>query len=333
MEVIRHRNQVTESDVKLERQLQLLAKEWKNPDMDGVWYAFAAEITRQAMETYRFVDLTPLILRSTTLPRNAHFIVFKDLLGYTATTVSAGGTRQAFRLKKTRTRQPIPDEFENATIELYQEDIINGNYGSVASIREGIRDALAKKKMATVLNELHTYVNTDDVAGDVDGTYGYTASGNQNYLYTGSYTLDKNVVDVAIRKDIARAGAVRAIIGHPDYLLPICDFSGFLANEATPGQKEELQRRGWIGTYRGCNVITIPEYYDDKYNRYTWDTNNVYIIGDRMGEIANIYGIEAVTHFEAMRSARFIGGDQKYVVLAQDPELRYGFRIQMGAAT
>jgi len=332
MDVIRHRTQESEADAKLEKQLKRLAEDFKNPEMNGAWHAFAAEITRQAMDEFRYVDLTPLILKSTTLPRNATRIVFKDLDGFTATTVSAGGIRQSFRLKKSRSIVYIPDEYENATIELYQEDIINGNYGSVASIREGIRDILAKKKMAKVLNELHTYVNGDDIV-DVDGTYGYTDAGNENYIYTGGYELDKGTLDFALRKVIARTGGVKAIVGHADYLLPICDFTGFLANEATPGQKEELQKRGWIGQYRGANVITIPEFQDDKYGRYTWDTNNVYIIGDRMGEIANIYGIEAVSDFQAMRSVRFVGGDQKYVVLAQDPELKRGFRIQMGAAT
>ena len=324
--LIRNSNGGSKEDKALAKWMKKLAKNWKDPAINAEFHALAREITRQVMEEYTFNDITPYILQSTTLPRDTHKIVFKDLKGYTATTVSSGGRRNQFRLDKTRSVVWIPDEYENATVEVWEEDVREGNYGSIADIREGIRDALLYKKQARVMEEVHRLCNQADVA-DWDGTD--TAAGNQNFIYNPGSTLNKHAVDYAIRKVIGRTGGVVSIVGHADYLLQISDFPGFLLNEGTDKQKSQLQERGWIGKYRGANVVTIPEYKDDKYAQQVWDPYNVYIIGNGMAELATLFGIEAVTDHEAMRSVRLIGADQKYVVLAQDPQLKRGFRIQM----
>ena len=321
-------------DQKLQRWLTHLADNWKDPAINAEFHALAREISRQIMKEYSFYDITPYIFVQTNLPRDTHKIVFRDLKGYTATTVSAGGRRQQFRLDKTRSVIWIPDEYDNATVEVYEEDLREGNYGSVADIRAGIRDALLHKKLATVMEELHRICNsTEDLAGTVtDGTAVSTtgAVGNQNYLYNPGSNLNKAAIDFAIRKVIGRTGRVVSIVGHPDYLLQIADLPGFIANrEAIDDQRNQLQRRGWIGYYRGANVVLVSEYYDEKYNKQVWDPYNIYIVGDGMAEIATLYGIEAVSDYDAMRSVRMIGADQKYVVLSQDPQLKRGFRIQM----
>jgi len=317
-------------DERLQKWLVSLADNWKDPSINGEFHALAKEITRQVMEEFSFVDLTPHILESSNLDRDVHKIVFKELGGYTATTVSSGGRRQQFRLDKSRSVIWIPDEYENATVEVLEDDLREGNYGTIADIREGIRDALAHKKLARVMEELHRICNYSEDQANWDGTDS-AAAGNSNFIYQPGSTIHPHALNYALRKVIGRTGRVVSIVGHPDYVLQIADFAGFLANEATPGQKEQLQQRGWIGKYRGANVIAVSEYEDKKYGNQVWDPYNIYIVGAGMAEIANIYGVEAVTDFEAMRSVRLIGGDQKYVVLSQDPQLKRGFRIQMDA--
>ena len=324
--LIRNSNMGSKEDKALAKWMKKLAANWKDPAINAEFHALAREITRQVMEEYTFSDITPYILQSTTLPRDTHKIVFKELGGYTATTVSAGGRRNQFRLDKSRSVIWIPDEYENATVEVWEEDVREGNYGSIADIREGIRDALLYKKQARVMEEVHRLCNQADVS-DWDGTD--TAAGNENFIYNPGSTLNKHAVDYAIRKVIGRTGGVVSIVGHADYLLQIADFPGFLLNEGTDKQKAQLQERGWIGKYRGANVVIIPEYQEKKYAQRVWDPYNVYITGNGMAELATLFGIEAVTDFEAMRSVRLIGGDQKYVVLSQDPQLKRGFRIQM----
>lgn len=328
--LIRNTGVTSEQDKKLGKWLTHLADNWKDPAINAEFHALAREISRQVMESYEFYDITPAILEQTTLPRDTHKIVFRELKGYTATTVSAGGRRQQFRLDKTRTVTWIPDEYENATIEVYEEDLREGNYGSVADIREGIRDALIHKKLATVMEELHRICNFDEDVANWDGTDS-AAAGNANFIYHPGATLNKHALNYALRKVIGRTGRVVSIVGHPDYLLQIADFPGFIPYEAIDDQRNQLQRRGWIGYYRGANVVTVSEYYDKKYNKKVWDPYNIYIIGDGMAEVATLYGIEAVSDFEPMRSVRLIGADQKYVVLSQDPQLKRGFRIQMDA--
>lgn len=318
----------SKEDKALAKWLKKLANNWKDPAINSEFHALAREITRQVMEEYNYYDITPYIFQSTTLPRDTHKIVFRDLKGYTATTVSAGGRRNQFRLDKTRTVVWIPDEYENATVEVWEEDVREGNYGSVADIRDGIRDALLFKKQARVMEELHRLCNQGDVS-DWDGTD--TAAGNENFIYNPGSTLNVHALNYAIRKVIGRTGGVVSIVGHPDYVLQIADFPGFLLNESTDKQKSQLQERGWIGKYRGANVVMVNTYIDqkDKYAQQLWDPYNIYVVGNGMAELATLYGIEAVTDFEAMRSVRLIGGDQKYVVLSQDPQLKRGFRIQM----
>jgi hypothetical protein len=121
-------------------------------------------------------------------------------------------------------------------------------------------------------------------------------------------------------------GGVFSIIGHATKVNPIMKFTTFQA--IMPEQlKLDYWRSGFIGLYRGANIVKLPTVADKKYDIAPTDPNSVFVMGAGLGEIAQIRGVTAMTWDDPARDVQFISAQHKYVVLTWQP--KGGFRIRL----
>jgi hypothetical protein len=97
-------------------------------------------------------------------------------------------------------------------------------------------------------------------------------------------TLDTNIAAV---KDAIKPNGMGpqpvTIIGRASMTDQISDFAGF-TNEA----QEEIRLRGRLGTYRGCNVVTVNNYTDEDGASYI-PNNELWVFGGNVGKFI-MYG-------------------------------------------
>jgi len=291
--------------------------DWRNPGSQEDRYMFAKEIIRQAEDLVTLVDPTPLMLEQKTYAPNVTNIKFKDLVGFEAHAVTAGGHKEAIRIDNEIVSMPIPRRYDHVTIEMLKEDLELGTYGDLSDIREGIADALLRKKINAVWTACNDAITMTDVTG---------GSGNGNLIRLSGGSLTEEAVDYAIDKMDAEGGGVYSIIGHPTKVNPISKFTNFQA--VMPEKvKYDLWRTGYIGLYRGANIVKLPAVPDKKYGLAPTDENSVFVMGGGLGEIAQIRGLTADTWDRPENDVQFISAQHKYVVLTWQPKGAFRLRL------
>lgn len=295
--------------------------DWRDPGSESDRYVFAKEIVRQAQDLIDLVDPTPLMLNQTSYDPSVTNIKFTDVVGFEAHAVTAGGHKEAIRIDNEIVSMPIPRRYDHVTIEILKEDLQLGTYGSIAGIREGIADALMRKKINAVWAACNDAITSADMA-DWTGT----AAGNENYISLAGGALTEDALDHAIDKMDSDGGGVYSIIGHPTKVNPIVKFTTF--QTLMPERlKLDYWRTGYIGIYRGANIVKLPSVPDKKYDIAPTDAFAVFVLGAGLGEIAQIRGLTAMTWDDPARDVQFISAQHKYVVLTWQP--KGGFKIRM----
>jgi hypothetical protein len=292
---------------------------WRNPASEEQRYLFAAEIVRQAEDLVTLVDPTPILLEQKTYEANVTNIKFKDVVGFEARTVTSGGHKEAIRIDNEIVSLPIPRRYDHVTIEMLTDDIEEGTYDDIAGIREGIAEALLRKKINTVWSACNDAITRSDVTG---------GSGNDNLIMLSGGALTEAALDYAIDYVDAEGGGVYSILGHPTKVNPISKFTTF-QTIMPETQKLDYWRTGFIGLYRGASVIRLPSVVDKKYGIAPTDANSVFVLGAGLGEIAQIKGVRASTWPDESRNIQYISAEQKYVVLTWQP--KGAFRLQLYA--
>lgn len=298
--------------------VMLQSIDWRDPASESDRYMFAKEIVRQAEDLVQLVDPTPLMLNQTSYDPSVTNIKFTDVVGFEAKAVTAGGHKEAIRVDNEIVSMPIPRRYDHVTIEILKEDLELGTYGSIAGLREGIADALLRKKINAVWAACNDAITSADLTGQ--------STGNDNYISLPGGALTEDAVDYAIDKMDAEGGGVYSILGHPSKLNPISKFATF--QSIMPERlKLDYWRTGFIGLYRGANLVKIPAVVDKKYNIAPTDAYSVFVLGAGLGEIAQIRGMTASTWDDPARDVQFISAQHKYVVLTWQP--KGGFRIRL----
>jgi len=292
--------------------------DWRDPASESQRYLFAKEIVRQAEDLIDLVDPTPLMLNQTTYDIGVTNIKFKDVVGFEAHAVTAGGHKEAIRIDNEIVSMPIPRRYDHVTIEILKEDLQLSTYGDLAGIREGIADALLRKKINAVWAACNDAITSTDLTG--------LSTGNGNYIALAGGSLTEAAVDYAIDKMDAEGGGVYSILGHSTKVNPISKFSNFqtMMPEAL---KLDYWRTGFVGLYRGANIVKLPSVIDKKYDIAPTDAYSVFVLGAGLGEIAQIRGVTAMTWDDPARDVQFISAQHKYVVLTWQP--KGGFRIRL----
>lgn len=291
--------------------------DWRNPASEADRYLFAKEIVRQAQDLVELVDPTSLMLEMKTYDPSVTNIKFKDVVGFEAHAVTAGGHKEAHRIDNEIVSLPIPRRYDHVTLELLKEDLELGTYGDIAGIRTGMAEALLRKKINAVWTACNDAITMTDVTG---------GGGNGNLIRLAGGALTEEAIDYAIDMMDSEGGGVFSIIGHPTKVNPIIKFSGFQAIMPET-VKQDYWRTGFIGKYRGANIVRLPSVVDKKYGIAPTDENSVFVLGAGLGEIAQIKGLKADTWDEPSRDIQFLSAQHKYVVLTWQPKGAFRLRL------
>jgi hypothetical protein len=291
--------------------------DWRNPNSEEQRYIFAKEIVRQAQDLVELVDPTSLMLDQKTYDPSVTNIKFKDVVGFEARAVTAGGFKEAIRIDNEIVSLPIPRRYDHVTIEMLKEDLELGTYDDIAGIREGIAEALLRKKINAVWTACNDAITMTDITG---------GSGNDNLIRLKGGALTESALDWAIDKMDSDGGGVYSIIGHPTKVNPIVKFSTF---QTIMPEKVKLDywRTGYVGIYRGASIVKLPAVVDKKYGIAPTDENSVFVLGAGLGEIAQIRGLRADTWDDPARDIQFISAQHKYVVLTWQPKGAFRLRL------
>jgi len=291
--------------------------DWKNPASAGDRYAFASEIVKMAEDLVTLVDPTPLMLEQRTYPASTTNIKFRDVVGFEARTVTSGGHKEAVRIDNEIVSIPVPRRYDHVTIEMLKEDLELGTYDSINLMREGIANALLHLKINTVWAACVDGITMTDVTG---------GSGNDNLIRLSGGSLTEAALDYAIDMMESEGGGVYSVIGHPTKVNPITKFTTF-QNIMPERQKLDYWRTGFIGTYRGANVVRLPAVADKKYGIAPTDENSVFVLGSGLGELAQLRGLEAGTWDDDSRKVQYITADHKYAAAIWQPKGAFKLRL------
>ena len=137
---------------------------------------------------------------------------------------------------------------------------------------------------------------------------------NTSPYYSSGAALTAPILNALIRdvKDAIKPngqGPVPVtIIGRAAMVDQISDFTGY-ADEAL----EEIRLKGRIGTYRGCNIVSVNNFTDEDGTSYI-DSNELWVFGGNVGKFA-LYGdlrvktwSENTVDYTHYRAVKDIGG-------------------------
>lgn len=113
----------------------------------------------------------------------------------------------------------------------------------------------------------------------------YNATSNKdNYLATNALTAES--LDKAINRIRKKVGGTPTIIADFDLCTQIEGFNGFKQLEWS---SEEINDKGFLGKYRGCPILYLPEIIDPVTQTSIIPTNKMFVVGRKIGYAAT-YG-------------------------------------------
>lgn len=177
------------------------------------------------------------------------------------------------------------------------EDKLRANFaeeiGAIASLGQDRLEAEVNRRIFTTLQSA------------VPSTSAYYASG----AGLSKATLDGLIRDAkdAIKPN-GQGPVPVTIIGRASMVDQISDFTGWLH----PAQ-EEIRHQGYLGTYRGCQVISLQNFTDEDGESYI-PANELWVFGGNVGKFA-LYGDlrvkswnEHTVDYQHYRAVKDIGG-------------------------
>ena len=135
-----------------------------------------------------------------------------------------------------------------------------GKIGSVQELRDGARDAMLVEYNRFLYATLDTAI----------------PKGADNCL-TVTTAVDKATLDKALAM-VAKHGKP-TIVGTYASLTPIMDFDGL-----TDATKEQIEKTGTLGMYRGANLVMLEE-FNDADGEPVIDDNQIFIVCQKAGHI------------------------------------------------
>lgn len=138
-------------------------------------------------------------------------------------------------------------------------------------------------------------------------------SGNASYVATTS--LSKTDVDTAVRqvrdavKPDGRGPIPVTIVGRASMIDPIAEF----VPTFSPNVNEEVRQQGFIGKYKGANVLVLNNYVDEDGKPFI-ASNELYVLGGTAGKFAFYGGLqvkswdENTVDYRHWRARKDLGG-------------------------
>lgn len=107
----------------------------------------------------------------------------------------------------------------------------------------------------------------------------YNATTNdKNFVSTN--TISKQVMDTAVNTVRKKVGGQPVIIGDYDLCTQLEGLEGYSDNETV---QNEIRNRGYLGKYRGCPIIYLPEILDPVTMQSIVPTDKLMVVGRKIG--------------------------------------------------
>jgi hypothetical protein len=217
-------------------------------------------ITENLEEEMKAYDLRPLLF--TTRQRAENEVVEYRRAGkFRAYQITKGGYVPKSQIFQNTVKAEATEFAVRPSTHLRQLEV--GRIGNVNEMIEGAMQALL-----TEYAKYFYFILEEAVGNDV---------GADNYAeVTGE--VDKTTLDKMIHWAAGLGGNVK-VVGTHQSLAPILDFAGH-----TDGMKDEIQRTGNLGLYRGAQLVKLEQFLDtDDVNVIKQDT--IFVLTDKVGYV------------------------------------------------
>jgi hypothetical protein len=300
-------NELFESQLKQEEAMEKFASAMKEVDWDNAEQRKAValkflkfiklDVQRDNMVSL-FADVEQVPVGST-----PQWIVRKGIKAY----VHEPGT-YAPRSHITQITNTIASEMISVHPEMEIEQLAAGRYGTVADIRNMVKEELLGRKYATIWNTVISSISASDTNYN---TYAYGASNQKK--------KDCLVSGLKWVNDIGNGA--KAIVGRYSLLADITEFDGYA--ETT---KTQVDNSGYLGKFRGVPLIALNQ-YTDGYGIRRIDADNVMIISNGTTKLAETQGLkvkEAIDINDLMWHQHYY---EKYGVAVFFPEKNWRIEV------
>lgn len=228
---------------------------------------FAADLTESILLGFEYETLLDRWITTERVDFNGRSYI-KETTGLKAFYMARGGYIEASEM--TSEISELPRDMIGVHVWEFEDKFLTNFAESAQTLRDlSIQrmDAEVNRRVLTVLQEAVT-------------------TGDPNY--TSAAGLSKATLDDAIRevRDKTKTGVV-SIVGRPTMVDQICDFAGF-SNETL----EEVRQKGVLGVYRGCQIITMKNYFDED-NVDFIANNELWVIAPDVGKFAFYGGLQS----------------------------------------
>lgn len=117
--------------------------------------------------------------------------------------------------------------------------------------------------------------------------------------------LNETALKAAIDYINQTTGGAKAIVGVRSALTPVTTFGAFWSDGTTlhtiPSRIEEVMRDGWLGSFYGVPILTVPQNFDNPADHNALiPTDKVLVIGNKVGEFIT-YGTPQSKQWDDMR--------------------------------
>lgn len=228
---------------------------------------FAADLTESILLGFEYETLLDRWIDTERVDFNGRSYI-RETTGLKAFYMARGGYIEASEM--TSEISELPRDMIGVHVWEFEDKFLTNFAESAQTLRDlCIRrmDAEVNRRVLTVLSE---------------------AVGSSSPYYTSAAGLSKTTLDAAIRevREETKSGMV-SIVGRPTMVDQICDFTGF-SNETL----EEIRARGFLGVYRGANIVSLHNYEDEDGNAFI-PNNELWVIAPDCGKFAFYGGLQS----------------------------------------
>jgi len=132
--------------------------------------------------------------------------------------------------------------------------------------------------VADMVREAARAILAHKVKTGIDAFLASYVAGTTNTVNAASADITATVLESALRPTRGLA-PTKAIVGHATALYPLTALAGYDASSGYPeSAKEELHKKGMIGTYLGVPIVQLMDYTDPFYLDNPIATTNVWVV-------------------------------------------------------
>lgn len=240
---------------------------WDDPQ----WRAeFAADLTESILEGFDYETLVDQWIDTERTDFDGRIFI-REATGLRAFYMARGGYIEASEM--TAEISEVPRDMLGVHVWEFEDKFLT----SFAESAQTLRDLSIRRMDAEVNRRIHTVLKEA-----LSASYTTTAAG-----------ISQSALDAAIARvqDESESGQV-VIVGRPTVVNQIAGFDGF-GNETL----EEIRRKGMIGVYHGCNIITLRNFKDENNVAYI-PNNELWVMAKDTGKFAFFGGLKSKEFME-----------------------------------